>query len=100
MKPPRHQDTKKSILPAFLRVFVPSWFSSSPRLYASSAIHPPLSNPTFQISNLLPVLAAWLLLLPLAAAEEKKGQPKYKTESLRGRVVFLAGALEKKHGIK
>lgn len=44
-------------------------------------------------------LAVALLVSP-SLAEEKPAAPKFTTETLRGRVVFLAEALEKKYGVK
>lgn len=61
-----------------------------------------VSNFKFQISNcFLPLfcLAAALLASP-SLAEEKPAAPKFTTETLRGKVVFLAEALEKKYGVK
>ena len=46
------------------------------------------------------ILSFLTLVAIRAGAEDKPSPPKYKTESLRGRVVFLAEALEKKYGIK
>ena len=48
---------------------------------------------------LLLCLTAALLASP-SRAEEKPAAPKFTTESLQGRVVFLAEALEKKYGVK
>ncbi|MGI8982500.1 MAG: hypothetical protein ACR2FY_24980 [Pirellulaceae bacterium] len=50
--------------------------------------------------------ADWVCCLAVAflgsssLAEEKAAAPKFTTETLRGRVVFLAEALEKKYGVK
>ncbi len=44
-------------------------------------------------------LAVAFLVSP-SLAEEKPAAPKFTTETLRGRVVFLAEALEKKYGVK
>lgn len=61
----------------------------------------PLSNLNSQISNCIAgslVLTVLALVAPHAVAEEKPVPPK--SQTLRGRVVFLAEALEKKYGIK
>jgi hypothetical protein len=61
-----------------------------------------VSNFKFQISNCLLLflgLSAALLASP-SFAEEKPAPPKFTTETLRGPVVFLAEALEKKYGVK
>ena len=44
--------------------------------------------------------AVWWSLTLSSQAEEKAPAPKFTTETLRGRVVFLAEALEKKFGVK
>ena len=40
------------------------------------------------------------LFVTCAVAEDKPASPKFTSETLRGRVVFLAEALEKKYGVK
>ncbi len=46
------------------------------------------------------VLLAAALLAASSRAEDKPAPPKFTKETLRGRVVFLAEALEKKYGVK
>ncbi len=48
----------------------------------------------------LPTPLALLLLVAVAHGDEKRAQPNYSTESLGGRVVFMADALQRLHGIK
>ena len=61
-----------------------------------------VSNFKFQISN--PLFAVCILALALIArsgfSQDKPAVPKFTSETLRGRVVFLAEALEKKYGVK
>ena len=62
-----------------------------------------VSNLKFQISNCflrLLCLLAVSLIATTSPAEEKPAAPKFTTQTLRGRVVFLAEALEKKYGVK
>ena len=62
-----------------------------------------VSNFRFQISNLFLALVGLLTIAFLSApsvAEDKPPPPKFTKETLRGRVVFLAEALEKKYGVK
>ena len=62
-----------------------------------------VSNLKFQISNCflrLLCLLAVSLIATTSPAEEKSAAPKFTSETLRGRVVFLAEALEKKYGVK
>ncbi len=66
------------------------------------AMESPVSNLKSQVSNcllLLLCLATAFLATP-SFAEEKPPAPKFTSETLRGRVVFLAEALEKKYGVK
>ena len=61
-----------------------------------------VSNLRFQISNLLfAVCVLAIVFSPQSGtSQDKPPAPKFTTESLRGRVVFLAEALEKKYGVK
>ena len=52
----------------------------------------------FRSQTLLTLVAAWSLTVGSQA--EEKPVPKFTSETLRGRVVFLAEALEKKYGVK
>ena len=56
-------------------------------------------TPRFNLKSSLFVLIAALVTIP-SFAEDKLAAPKFTKETLRGRVVFLAEALEKKYGIK
>ena len=62
-----------------------------------------VSNFKSQISNCflrLLCLLAVSLIATTSPAEEKSAASKFTSETLRGRVVFLAEALEKKYGVK
>ncbi len=58
-------------------------------------------NLTSELINLRSfILLTAVLTASRSLAEEKPAAPKFTTETLRGKVVFLAEALEKKYGVK